>query len=505
MDILVTSDMETFKRHMSNVLDLRSIAGALEWDALVMMPKESMKARGQQLAALKRVINETQVSEKARELLETVERDVDSLDEWQRANVRLCRKRFDLESTKTPGWIEETEQLKTSMMAAWERARAEDDGSTFLPLLGRMIELQKQLAGLNNCSEDPYSFCIDEYEVGMTKTRIDSIFAAIKPELVSMVSRLRTLPALEFPAVLLEGPFDVEGQISLNKEVAAKLGFDFSKGRLDVSTHPFTMGIHPSDVRITSRYNTADFISGLSGTVHETGHAIYELQRNMEHDRELVNEPLSMAVHESQSLFFERMIALSLPFWKWVAPLVHKHLPITKEVTAKQMWRCANRVDFDNFIRVNADELTYPLHIMLRFELEKAMLDGLESGKIEGEWNRLMEELLSLKVPKASLGYLQDVHWAMGSYGYFPSYTLGAIFAAQWHAQLSKSLNIDTLVEQGDFAPVRQGLRELVHQWGSLDKSADALSSRVSGAPVQPEVFLSYLKKKYSQLFETDL
>jgi len=281
------------------------------------------------------------------------------------------------------------------------------------------------------------------------------------------------------------------------------MGFDWSKGRLDVSLHPFTGGSHPTDVRITTRYSEDTFLESVMGLIHETGHALYEQGRSLEFDGLPVNEALSMGIHESQSLLWERMVGQRRSFWDHASAVLRRHFPATAECSPEDFYRYVNKVMPENLIRVDADELTYPLHVCVRFELERALFDG--SVTVEGlpeAWNEKMEEYLGVRPPNDKVGVLQDVHWSDGSFGYFPSYTLGAMYACQFYEAAEKALpGLDGEIRKGEFARLKQWLNEKIHAKGSLHPSADELCEAVTGEVLRPDAFVRYLTEKYTALY----
>uniref|UniRef100_A0A6S9ISS3 Peptidase M32 carboxypeptidase Taq metallopeptidase n=1 Tax=Heterosigma akashiwo TaxID=2829 RepID=A0A6S9ISS3_HETAK len=289
---------------------------------------------------------------------------------------------------------------------------------------------------------------------------------------------------------------------ALCRELSEAIGFDFGSGRMDVSLHPFTGGPHPTDVRITTRYSTENWKDGVTGAVHEVGHALYEQGRNKAHADLPVARALSMGVHESQSLLWERMVFLSRPFWDYATPIFHKHFPHTKDCTADDFYAVMNQVE-PGFIRVDADEVTYPLHVVLRYELEKKLFDGsLDIEGVPEAWDAQMKELLGLEVDGPARGCLQDIHWSIGAFGYFPSYSLGAMMAAQIYAAAQRELpGLEDDIRQGQFAGLKTWLNEKVHQKGSLVASPDELLKEITGAALDPTIFLDYLRTKYTALY----
>lgn len=336
--------------------------------------------------------------------------------------------------------------------------------------------------------------------------RLNEVFGAVKTELVPLIKAIqesRVNREYRVPAALQGGEnWSVEAQKAICREFAEAIGFDFSKGRFDVSVHPFTGGSHPTDVRITTRYSAENWQEGVGGTVHEVGHALYEQGRSEEYVDLPVSRSLSMGVHESQSLFWERMIHQSREFWEWATPLMHKHFPHTRGCTPDDFYRAVNRVE-PGLIRVDADEVTYPMHIILRFELESGIMSNrIALDDLPRLWNQKMKSSLNVDVPNNAKGVLQDVHWAVGAVGYFPSYTLGAIIAAQLFQRLEQEMpDVRDKIRRGDFKPIREWLQRKIHTVGSLYPSPDELLVHATGRPMDPSIFVNYLKTKYAALY----
>jgi carboxypeptidase Taq len=326
----------------------------------------------------------------------------------------------------------------------------------------------------------PYDANIDIFERGSTQERIDPIFATLKKELIGLIQTIQdsgTSPDKQF----LQGNFPTSKQEELGRKISNQMGFSFDHGRLDVSIHPFCGGAHPTDVRITTRYREDNFIESLYAVIHETGHGLYEQGRMQEGWDLPVSEPLTMGIHESQSLFWERMIAQSRSFCShYLATFQSVFNGQFDGVSGDQLYDAVNNCE-PSLIRVEADEITYPLHIILRYELEKGLFDGsIQVNDLPGIWNDRMEEYLGIRPPSDSLGVLQDVHWSSGSFGYFPSYTLGAIYACQFF---------------------NDWLNKNIHRLGRL-YSAEDLVKKVTGEPLNPHLYMSYLKEKYGAIYK---
>jgi len=396
-------------------------------------------------------------------------------------------------------------ELESRGYHSWVQARKEKDWSLFAPVLKEWVTARRERAALIDPSLPPYDVLADDYSAGLTAARIREIFDSVKVGLVPLLAELRekgTAP----DASWLRGQFDTERQAELCREVALALGFDLERGRLDVSVHPFTGGAHPSDVRMTTRFKADDLTEGLTGAIHETGHALYEQGRSLDYDGLPVNAAAGMAVHESQSLLWERMVGLSRPFAAYLLPKLCSAFPgaFPPEKRPEDLYAALNVVRVPSLIRVEADEVTYPMHIILRFEIETGLIDGsINVDDVPTLWSQKMQEYLGVTPSNDAEGCLQDMHWSAGLAGYFPTYSLGAMMAVQFFAAAEAELpNLGESLAKGDFAPLRTWLREKVHKVGSLHPTADDLLIAVTGKPLDPELFIDYLRKKYSELYK---
>ncbi|CAM9297987.1 unnamed protein product, partial [Ectocarpus fasciculatus] len=504
----------SLKLKLQEISRLEGILSLLSWDEAVMLAENSSTARGTQRAALAGVIYEKKTSaELGNDISRLLKgssfpRDA-AVSAFDRAVLRDAARSYAVETKKTKEMAMRIAELEGRGYAAWAHARVADDWLSFVPVLEEIIALKKEVSAVTKPGMPLYDGVIDDYDRGLKTERINEVFKALKVGLLPFISEILSSAAHKnytAPAALQGGPeWDVAKQKELCREIATAIGFDFTRGRFDESVHPFTEGPHPSDVRITTRYSTDNWLEGISGTVHEVGHALYEQGRNETYNDLPVNKALTMGVHESQSLFWERMIFQSMDFWVWATPIFHKHFPHTRECSAEDFYRYVNRVS-QSLIRVDADELTYPMHIILRFEIEKDIFADQSAVKLADlpcRWNQAMRDVLSVDVPNARSGVLQDVHWSFGAFGYFPSYTLGAIIAAQLYDSAQRSVpNFQQCVRTGNFKPVREYLKDNVHQVGSLYDSPDVLIEKVTGRPMDVNVFLKYLKEKYSQIYK---
>jgi carboxypeptidase Taq len=505
------ASLSAYDELVQNLQEIKHLSHAkavLGWDQMVMMPQndEASEQRGKQKAALATVIHDKSIDPKIGQLLQQAEAQKGMGDEAKRV-LELARRDYD-KKTKIPTELEARKAaLSAESYNLWNKAKTADDYSMFQKSLGDCIEISKQVASLLQTPEEKaaskplYATMMDEYEVGMDPARIDVIFKEIEDALVPLIDRVLG-PDAKTPASTepLKGDFPVQpNQEELNKQIIRAMGFDFdSKGRVDVSVHPFTTSFSPHDVRITSRFRTDEWYQGLAGSMHEAGHAMYE--QNLGDSGLPIDEALSMGMHESQSLFWERHIGLSREFWHYATPLVQEQLKITS--SPEKIYRAVN-ASSRSLIRVEADELTYPLHVILRYNIERDFIEGhLDVKDIPQRWNKGMKDMLKIDVPSDAKGCLQDIHWSMLAYGYFPTYLLGAATAAQFAFYCKNEvLDFDQKVSSGDFKDIKAWLNEKVHKHGSRYKSLDAHLEAQLGEKLNPRYLIDYLTKKYIEIY----
>jgi carboxypeptidase Taq len=465
----------------------------LSWDQAAMMPAGGNEARAEQMATLQLLTHELLTSPHTGELLEQV--NSDDLNEWQRANY-MHMQRLRKHAMAVPETLLHAFSLATSRSEMiWRTARKNNDFASFAPAFSEVVTLVREIAYAKashfGCA--PYDACIDSFDPGLTMAMIDPVFsklAAFLPSFISqVVERQRTLPT---PSMSLQMPQAQQHKMGLT--LMRQLGFDFEHGRLDISTHPFCGGT-PQDVRITTRYDEQDFTSALFGVIHETGHALYEQNLPQQWLNQPVGKAVGMAMHESQSLFMEMQVARSQPYAHYFAKLLRHELG--QDIEANGLYRQLNKVE-RSYIRVDADEATYPIHIILRYQLEKAIISGdLKVGEIPGAWNEAMEKMLGLKPRNDTEGCLQDIHWPGGSFGYFPSYTLGAIMAAQFFATAKQQLpTLEKDIEEGNFAGLVSWLNTHIHNQGSRYSTPELLQ-QVTCSSLNVGHFTGYLQGKY--------
>ena len=480
---------------------LSGAAAMLHWDWATMMPPGGAEARAAQLAELSLIRHETLTDARVADLLDEAEAEAEerALDGWQRANLARMRQRWREAAAQPAHLVTALSEASSRCEMVWREARPASDfaafARAFAPLLGLVREKAAALGQALDCA--PYDALIDSHDPGLRAATIDPLFddlACFLPEFLGRVREAQGATGPPPPPIAAS----LAAQQALARRLMAALGFDFDHGRLDTSLHPFCGGA-AGDIRITTRYDEADALSGLMAVLHETGHALYEAGLPAAWRFQPVGDACGMALHESQSLLMEMQACRSRPFMRFLAPLLDRHLEGSQGAgrDAETLYRRAIHVA-PGCIRVDADEVTYPAHIMLRYRLERALVaDDLACGDIPGAWADLHEALLGLRPPSDAEGCLQDIHWSVGELGYFPSYTIGALMAAQFFdAAARDEPDLWPAIERGDFAPLLGWLRANVHSRASRHEGT-ALLERATGRPLGTVVFKTHLQRRY--------
>lgn len=488
----------TLSGHFARIAAMSNAIGILHWDNDTMMPKGAAATRAESLALLRVLQHEMSVDPAIGDWLAQAEGH-DGLSEWERANLREMRRVWTIETALPSDLVEASAKATLSCEMAWRQARADSDFPALLPHLAEVLRLQREAGAAKGekLGLSVYDALLNDYEPGGRAVRIDALFDDLAAFLPDFAEQALAAQARRPEPAPIEGPFPVEAQRRLGMRVMAALGYDFERGRLDVSTHPFCGGAD-NDVRITTRYDEADFSKALMGVIHETGHALYEQGRPAAYMGQPVSQARSMSVHESQSLIMEMQACRSREFFAFAAPLMREAFGASGPGwEAEALWRRYTKVE-RGFIRVDADEVTYPAHVILRYRLEQALIaDMMPLAELPAAWNAGMKALLGIEPPTDRLGCLQDIHWPSGGWGYFPTYTLGAMTAAQLFDAACRA-EPDTLpgIARGDFTPLVGWLRTHVHGQGSL-YSTDELLTRATGRPLDASVFKAHLARRY--------
>ncbi len=485
---------EALLAHVRETAALESVAGRLGWDQETVMPRGSALQRGEEMAAMEGVLHARRTDERIAEWLDAVE------PEGVVAKAQVARvARAHSRATRVPADLaQEIARVTSVSQGVWAEARAADDVAAFLPTLTEVIRLKREEGAALAQGGDPYDALVDDYEPGMTGADIAAMFGALRPRLVAL--RERVLGAAKQPAPL-EGSFGAEAQLRLARDVAAAFGYDFSRGRIDIAVHPFSSG-SGNDVRITTRVSESDPFNCLYSTIHEVGHAAYEQNVDPDYLLTPIGQGVSMGVHESQSRIFENQLGRSEAFTGWLYGEMRDRFGDFGIGSARGFFGAVNRVR-PGYIRTEADEVHYNLHVMLRFDLERALMRGqLDVTDLETAWNDRFMADFGVAVDRPSHGVLQDVHWSVGLFGYFPTYTLGNVYAGCLHRALRADLpDLDARMAAGDPSPATEWLREKVQRHGALMAPREVIAQACGFEP-SPEPLLDYLEAKFGGIYE---
>jgi carboxypeptidase Taq len=495
---MALSPYEQLEQEFRRLHAFRGALSLLRWDAAVMMPRGSADVRGEQLAALETEHHALLTTPRVARLLERAEAASSQLDDWPLANLREMRRQRDHAIATPPSLIARLAKATARAEVYWVEARKANDFKVFAPHLEEVVRLVRDKAALLGQARGlaPYDALVDSFTPGISTADIDTIFKALSRKLPGLINEAIEVQADRAP-LPLSGKFTVLRQKSLAVEVLKALGFPFDRGRLDESEHPFTEGV-PGDIRVTTRFDVNDPFSGLLGAIHETGHAMYDLGLPQKWRDQPVGRDRGLALEESQSLLFEMNLCRSRAFVDYLKPLLEKYLQVSgPEWAPDNLYRHLVRVR-RSLIRMDADELTYPVHIMLRYELEKKILEGsLPVADIPEAWNANLEGRLNIRPTNDVDGCLQDIHWAVGHFGYFPSYALGAVIAGQLlEALRAERPSLDAEIAAGQFGGVMDWLRDNVHGVGAR-LPVQELMQQATGKPLTAAAYLRYLESKY--------
>ncbi len=483
---------------------LGSVASVLGWDERTQMPPKGAEQRANQSSLLAKLVHEQFTAARIGELIAAVESSdlVQDPQSDAAVNVRETRRSYD-RATKLPtALVEELTRTAVLGQQAWGEAKQKSDYAMFRPWLGKTLELKRQEAAcIGSASGDPYDALLDEFEPGETAAGIRKTFDSLRGPLVELVGQI-VESGRKAPIEILERHYPAAAQETLAREAATAVGFDFSAGRLDVSLHPFCTGLGPGDTRMTTRYDERYFGDAIFGVLHETGHALYDQGLEAAHFGTPRGDAVSLGIHESQSRLWENLVGRSRSFWRFFLPRAKQAFPETLRDVDLDRWYFAINDVRPSLIRTESDEATYNLHIMLRFELEQALLKGdLTPEDLPAAWNARMKADLGLTPPDDARGCLQDIHWSGGAIGYFSTYTLGNLYAAQFFEQARIDLgDLDGQFAKGEFTPLLTWLRDKIHRHGKRF-TASKLAQRITGKPLDAAPLLRHLRGKAIELY----
>ena len=501
----VSTPYKELFEHSKKIKLLESVTYLLEWDQETYMPEGAAAARAAQIELVTSLAHQERTSKEYRNKLgKLVDLDSGQVIGEHNPALKQWYRDYKIAISLPNEFVKAFAKLSSESMIAWQEARSKNTFNTFAPYLTKMIEMSQQKADYLGYDNHPYDALLDLYEPEMSCKQIDPLFKTLGEQIKSL---LNTIVAKQAPNTsFLHGKFSHEKQMEFGKLILDKMGFDFNCGRLDLSAHPFSMAMHPTDSRVTTRMHTSSVFDCISAVLHEGGHSLYEMGLLAEHFGSPIGEPISLGIHESQSRFWETRIGQSQAFWQYFLPPLKKLFPDKlKNITLSQFYHAINHVH-PSFIRVESDEVTYSLHVILRYELEKQMISGkLKSHEIPEAWREMMETLLGVTPSSDKDGCLQDIHWSMGGIGYFPTYALGNLYAAQFFdAFAQKYPDWQKRVSEGELLFIKNWLNQEIHQHGRT-YSAEQLVKKVSGQALSTKSYLNYLNQKYGELYKISI
>lgn len=500
MTALVQQTEKDFLDFVKKMMSYNEAISLMYWDLRTGAPKQGVEQRSEVIGMLSSEVFNMSTSKEMETYIEKLSGE--SLNEISRKTLEECRKQYDRNKKIPAKEYKEYVILQSKAESIWEEAKANSDFEMFRPYLEKLVDMNKRFIQYWGYEGNKYNTLLDLYEPGITVEVLDQVFGDLRDQIVPLVKKISestNKPTMDF----LFKSFSKEKQKEFSLEILKQMGYNFQAGRLDETVHPFATGLNPGDVRVTTNYNEKDFRTAVFGTIHEGGHALYE--QNI--SKELIGTPLctgtSMGIHESQSLFYENFVGRSQSFWKKNYDLLKEYANGQfDEVDILDFYRAINESK-PSLIRIEADELTYPLHIIVRYEIEKALMnDEIEVKDLPKIWNEKYEEYLGVRPDSDANGVLQDVHWAGGSFGYFPSYALGYMYAAQFKEKMLEDIpHYDQLLEDGNILPIKEWFTKHVHQYGKMKKPLEILND-VTGEGLNASYLVDYLYKKYGKVYQ---
>lgn len=493
----------TLKEYLDRAMAVKSAMTLFEWDDATLAPKESGELTSRVIGILSGEYFQIINNDTVKELVKACGKET-GLTEPEEAQVRELSEELEKLGCIPKEEYQEFARLTSRATRVWEEAKEKDDFQLFAPVLEKVVEFQKKFAGYRaKEGQKKYDVMLNDYEYGFDMEILDRFFGTIKEEVVPLLKAVKDSRVM-IRSDFLTGDFSDGQQEKIGRFLAEYVGFDFSKGVMATSAHPFTTNLHNKDVRITTHYNR-NLDSSLFSVIHETGHALYEFGIRDDLTQTLVGQGASMGMHESQSRFFENIIGRNKSFWIPIYEKLQEVFPEALEDIGLDLFvKAVNKAE-PGLIRTEADELTYSLHILIRYELEKELIEGnLPVKELPDAWADRYETYLGIRPGTVREGVLQDIHWSQGSFGYFPSYALGSAFGTQIYAHMKKEMDVDRLLEEGKLKVIREYLREHIHQYGKL-KDSRTILKEMTGEDFNPQYYITYLKEKYGKLYQLEL
>jgi carboxypeptidase Taq len=479
--------------------DLQYSSAVLGWDQEVYMPPKGAPFRGRQLATLAALAHEMVTAPAYGGLLENLSKAA-GLDERQKSNVALSEEDYDKNKKLPAAFVEELTQQTSASYNAWIKARRENNFAIYAPELKKMIALKRKQADMYGYKVHPYDALLDEYEKGATVEMLDKVFETVKAQLPALLDKIKAAPQVSNEFFHKHYPRQQQWDFSM--DVLRKMGYDLEAGRQDISEHPFTTSFAATDVRVTTRVDEDNFASLLWSSIHEGGHALYEQGLPEDEYGMPLGSAASLAVHESQSRLWENCVGRSYNFWVYFYPKLQEYFSQQLgSITLQEFFKGMNKVQ-PSLIRTEADEVTYHFHVLIRYEIEKKLIEGtLQAEELPAEWNNMYEKYLGVRPADDKTGILQDVHWCHGSFGYFPTYSLGSFYAAQYFEQAHQDISgLDEQIKNGDYSQLLAWLRKNIHQYGR-QYTSEELCKRITGRGLDFSSFMHYVQDKFAQVY----
>jgi len=490
---------QQYTTKMRRIADVKNTLAVMQWDQETYLPAKGAALRGEQMATLSEIAHEMFADEELGKLLGRL-LEVETLSFSEQRNVELTLEDYNKNKKYSAAFVRRLSEATSRSYHSWSEARRQNNFGLFKKDLEELVTLKKEEAQLLGFKKHPYDALLNEYEKGATAEWLDGLFSQLKQPLKELLDTImqKTAPVDAF----LHQRFDKENQWAFGLEILKKMGYDFDAGRQDISAHPFTTSFNANDVRVTTRIDENDFTSMTWSCIHEGGHALYEQGLPIDAYGLPSGEFCSLGIHESQSRLWENCIGRSLAFIEGNYPLIGEYFPGLHQTTADELYRAVNKVQ-PSLIRTEADELTYHFHVMIRFDVEKKLIEGsLSVEDIPAFWNEMYKQYLGVDVPNDAQGCLQDIHWSHGSFGYFPTYSLGSLYAAQFFAYMQQqNRELPSQIAAGNYTGIHQWLKENIYRYGRIYTS-DELCNKATGEPLQLQYFMEYVRHKYADIYQ---
>lgn len=494
------SDYQKYVKHLQKISDINHSSAVLTWDQEVNMPEKGAAFRARQLATLAGLSHDMHISDEFGDLMLKLTKDK-SLSLEESKNVEESLKNYLRDKKFTTDFIEQRSKAISNAFTAWVKAKEESNFSLFEPALTQVVDIAREECDIIGYEGHPYDALLDLYEPGMTTAQLDLIFEQAKAELIPLLNKIKNAKQVDDSFMFKH--YDTEKQWDFGLRLLKQMKYDFNAGRQDISSHPFTINFNPNDVRITTRVDENCLSEMIWSTIHECGHALYEQGLKPENYGLPLGEATSLSIHESQSRLWENNVGRSYAYWKMNYLGLHEYFPKNLlMVTVKDFYKAMNKVQ-PSAIRTSADELTYHFHVIIRYEIEKELIAGnIQVVDLPKVWNQKYKDYLGVDIKSDQEGVLQDVHWSHGSFGYFPTYSLGSFYAAQFYNKASEDIDdLEYQIGRGNMQPMLDWLKINVHCYGKM-YSASELCERITGEKLNFSHFMNYVNKKYSEIYE---